>query len=96
DRNVLERMTAPLEHLLRNSVVHGIETPEERIKRGKRITGEIKIDLHREGTQLVVVVSDDGAGLNYAAIRKKAIERNLMPADAPLSDADVARFIFEP
>ncbi|MFX8696286.1 chemotaxis protein CheA, partial [Acinetobacter baumannii] len=49
DRNVLERMTAPLEHLLRNSVVHGIETPEERIKRGKRITGEIKIDLHREG-----------------------------------------------
>lgn len=96
DRNVLERMTAPLEHLLRNSVVHGIETPEERIKRGKRITGEIKIDLHREGTQLVVVVSDDGAGLNYSAIRKKAIERNLMPADAPLSDADVARFIFEP
>jgi chemosensory pili system protein ChpA (sensor histidine kinase/response regulator) len=96
DRNVLERMTAPLEHLLRNSVVHGIETPEDRIKRGKRINGEIKIDLHREGTQLVLVVSDDGAGLNYAAIRKKAIERNLMPADAPLADADIARFIFEP
>jgi chemosensory pili system protein ChpA (sensor histidine kinase/response regulator) len=96
DRNVLERMTAPLEHLLRNSVVHGIESPEVRAERGKAVSGEIRIELKREGTQLLVEVSDDGAGLNYAAIRTKAIERGLMPADARLSDADVARFIFEP
>jgi chemosensory pili system protein ChpA (sensor histidine kinase/response regulator) len=95
DRNVLERMTAPLEHLLRNSVVHGIESPEVRAERGKAVSGEIRIELKREGTQLLVEVSDDGAGLNYAAIRTKAIERGLMPADARLSDADVARFIFE-
>jgi chemosensory pili system protein ChpA (sensor histidine kinase/response regulator) len=96
DRNVLERMTAPLEHLLRNSVVHGIETPEERIKVGKRVTGEIHIMLRREGTQLVVDVADDGAGLNYEAIRRKAVERGLMPADASLPDEEVGRFIFEP
>ncbi|HET8883160.1 MAG TPA: Hpt domain-containing protein, partial [Solimonas sp.] len=82
DRNVLERMTAPLEHLLRNAIVHGIETPEVREARGKRPLGQIQINLWREGTQLYVEVRDDGAGLNYDAIRATAIKRGLMPADA--------------
>jgi len=95
DRNVLERMVAPLEHLLRNSVVHGIEKPERRKARGKPETGTIHVSLHREGTQLAIEVRDDGKGLDYAAIRKTAIERGVMAPDAKLRDQEVAMFIFE-
>lgn len=95
DRNVLERMVAPLEHLLRNSVVHGIEDPARRRAAGKPETGAIHVALHREGSQLAIEVRDDGQGLNYAAIRKTAIERGLMAADAELRDQEVAMFIFE-
>jgi chemosensory pili system protein ChpA (sensor histidine kinase/response regulator) len=96
DRNVLERITGPLEHLLRNSVVHGIEDPAERALAGKPAVGAINVRLSREGSQLLVEVADDGAGLNFAAIRAKAIQRGMMAADAQLSDDDLARFIFEP
>ncbi|HUR40405.1 MAG TPA: Hpt domain-containing protein [Verrucomicrobiae bacterium] len=95
DRNVLERMVAPLEHLLRNSVVHGIEKPDVRRAKGKPETGAIQINLHREGTQLAIEVRDDGKGLDYAAIRKTAIERGVMAPDARLRDQEVAMFIFE-
>jgi chemosensory pili system protein ChpA (sensor histidine kinase/response regulator) len=64
DRQVLERMMPPFEHMLRNAVAHGIEAPDERKKRGKNESGTITIALHREGWDVVVVVSDDGAGLN--------------------------------
>ena len=96
DRNVLERMTAPLEHLLRNAVVHGIEEPAARLAAGKAVVGVIRVQLKREGAQLVLEISDDGAGLDFAAIRSKAIERGLMAAEAELSDDALARFIFEP
>jgi chemosensory pili system protein ChpA (sensor histidine kinase/response regulator) len=96
DRNVLERMTAPLEHLLRNSVVHGIETPAERTAAGKEDIGVITVDLHREGSQLIIDLRDDGRGLNYAAIRETAIARGLLAAGTEVSDEDVARFIFAP
>ncbi len=95
DRNVLERMTAPLEHLLRNSVVHGIEEPALREKRGKQAIGAIRVSLRREGSQLVIEVQDDGQGLNYEAIRRTATERGLMTQGAQLRDAEVAMFIFE-
>ncbi|WP_020648541.1 hybrid sensor histidine kinase/response regulator [Solimonas variicoloris] len=96
DRNVLERMTAPLEHLLRNAVVHGVEAPDVRAARGKAPAGQIQINLWREGTQLYVEVRDDGAGLDYDAIRAIAIKRGLMPADAQVSDEQAAQFIFMP
>jgi len=96
DRNVLERMTAPLEHLLRNAVVHGIEDPATRTGAGKAGTGIIQIRLRREGSQLLVEVADDGGGLNFAAIRNKAVERGMMNAEAQLSNDALARFIFEP
>jgi chemosensory pili system protein ChpA (sensor histidine kinase/response regulator) len=96
DRHVLERITAPLEHLLRNAVVHGIEDPAERALAGKPVVGLIKLRLSREGAQLLVELSDDGRGLDFAAIRHKAIERGMMVAEAQLSDDDLARFIFEP
>lgn len=96
DRHVLERITAPLEHLLRNAVVHGIEDPAERALAGKPVVGTINLRLSREGAQLLVELSDDGRGLDFAAIRHKAIERGLMVDGAQLSDDDLARFIFEP
>lgn len=96
DRNVLERMTAPLEHLLRNAVVHGIEPPEVRIAAGKPARGSIEIKLSRDGAQLLIEVGDDGRGLDYAAIRDKAIERGLISGRVELAREALARFIFEP
>ena len=96
DRKVLERMTAPLEHLLRNAVVHGIEPPAQRDAAGKPTAGAITLTLRREGTQLAIEVDDDGRGLNYDAIRAKAIEHGRMHEGESLSDDAVAMFIFEP
>lgn len=96
DRNVLERMTAPLEHLMRNAVVHGIEDPQTRVEAGKGATGTVSVSLRREGTQLLVELRDDGKGLDFDAIRRTAIKRGLIPADAQVADEDIAQFIFEP
>src|SRR5690606_6738164 len=86
DRNVLERMTAPLEHLLRNAVIHGIEMPDQRESAGKSRAGRLTLSLRREGSQLYMELADDGRGLDLDAIRKTAIRRGLMPADAEISD----------
>src|SRR6202044_4050068 len=71
DRQVLERMLPPFEHMLRNAVVHGIETPDERTRRGKPPVGRILLELHREGAEAMVRLTDDGAGMNLEAIRAK-------------------------
>jgi chemosensory pili system protein ChpA (sensor histidine kinase/response regulator) len=96
DRQVLERMMPPFEHMLRNAVAHGIETPEERKKRGKNESGTITIALHREGSEVVVEVSDDGAGMNLKAIRDKGISVGLVRADQQLSDEDIMQLVLEP
>ncbi|MGH1471907.1 MAG: Hpt domain-containing protein [Cellvibrionaceae bacterium] len=93
DRSVLERMVAPLEHMLRNAVDHGIESAEDRIKAGKPESGRIVLSLGREGGDVLMRLADDGRGLNLERIREKAIERGLMAADAKLSDQDVMQFI---
>src|SRR5438874_327223 len=80
DRQVLERMLPPFEHMLRNAVVHGIETPEERVRRGKPDTGHILLELHREGAEVMVRLSDDGGGMNLGAIRQKAQAMGLIGA----------------
>ena len=95
DRNVLERMTAPLEHLLRNSVAHGLESPEARRKAGKPEEGTVQVALRREGSEMVLVVSDDGAGLDREAIRRRAEQRGLIQPGAMLADADLDRLILE-
>ncbi|MCL1634486.1 Hpt domain-containing protein [Luteimonas sp. SX5] len=95
DRNVLERMTAPLEHMLRNAVAHGLETPQQRRKAGKPEEGTVRISMRREGSEVVLEVADDGAGLNRQAIRKRAEERGLVRADAILADADLDTLILE-
>ncbi len=96
DRQVLERMMPPFEHMLRNAVAHGIETPEERKKKGKNEAGTITIALHREGSEVVVEVSDDGAGMNLKAIRDKGISLGMVRADQQLSDDDIMQLILEP
>jgi chemosensory pili system protein ChpA (sensor histidine kinase/response regulator) len=96
DRNVLERMTAPLEHLLRNAVIHGIEMPDVREQAGKPRQGRLKLTLWREGSQLYIELADDGRGLDLNAIRQTAIRRGLMPPDAEVSDDEAAQFIFVP
>ncbi|HET6654665.1 MAG TPA: Hpt domain-containing protein [Gammaproteobacteria bacterium] len=95
DRQVLERVLAPLEHMLRNSVVHGVEAPEERKRLSKPETGQITIGLHREGAEVVINIIDDGAGLNIEAIRNQAVARGLLEADAQLPENDIMQFIFE-
>ncbi|MEJ7745289.1 MAG: response regulator, partial [Luteimonas sp.] len=96
DRNVLERMTAPLEHMLRNAVAHGLESPAQRRKAGKPEEGVVRIAMRREGSEVVLEVSDDGGGLNRPAIRRRAEERGLVRADAILADADLDALILEP
>ncbi len=96
DRNVLERMTAPLEHLLRNAVIHGIERPDDRVAAGKAPSGQLRVALWREGTQLFMELTDDGRGLDLDAIRQTAIRRGLMPEDATVSDDEAAQYIFMP
>ncbi|MEJ0086794.1 MAG: Hpt domain-containing protein [Pseudomonadota bacterium] len=96
DRQVLERMMPPFEHMLRNAVAHGIEKPDDRKKAGKDESGTITIALHREGSEVVVEVSDDGAGMNLKAIRDKGISLGMVRADQQLSDEDIMQLVLEP
>jgi chemosensory pili system protein ChpA (sensor histidine kinase/response regulator) len=96
DRQVLERMLPPFEHMLRNAVVHGIEAPEQRVARGKPDTGRIELTLQREGAEVMVRVSDDGAGMNLQAIREKALALGLLQPGQSLSDEDAMQLILEP
>ncbi|MBA3581201.1 MAG: Hpt domain-containing protein [Gammaproteobacteria bacterium] len=93
DRSVQDRMLAPLEHMLRNAVFHGIETPEERRAADKNETGIIQVSIERDGSYIVMNVADDGRGIDPAIIRRKAIEKGLMAANDPRSDQEVMQFI---
>ncbi len=96
DRGVLDRMTPAFEHLLRNCVAHGIEAAEARTAAGKAASGEIVITLHQEGNDVSIEFRDDGAGLNIARIREKAIAQGLLGSDASLPDGEAANLIFTP
>ena len=96
DRNVLERMTAPLEHMLRNAVAHGLETPEQRRAAGKGDEGSVRIAIRREGSEVVLEVADDGRGLNRDAIRRRGEERGLIRPDSVLTNFDLDQLILEP
>ena len=95
DRNVLDRMTAPLEHMLRNALAHGLETPDERAQIGKPEEGTVRIQVSREASEVVIHVSDDGKGIDREAIRAKAIQRGLLIADAQISDRELYGFILQ-
>ena len=95
DRNILERITSPLEHMLRNAVDHGIEKSQERIESGKSRIGLITLEVLREGGEIVINLIDDGRGINVNAVRQKAIEQGLISAkDTSLKTLDIMQYIF--
>jgi len=96
DRGILDRILAPLEHLLRNAVSHGIESPRERSAAGKDKAGVILLSLMREGTDVLITVADNGAGLKLENIRRRAIEKGLLNSHAEISDNDLMQIILEP
>ncbi len=96
DRGILERMTPVFEHLLRNSVVHGIESPDERRAAGKDPSGVITIDVQQAGNEVSVVVRDDGRGLDRERVRQRGIERGLVGADQVLDEREIAQLVFTP
>ncbi len=95
DRGILERMIGPLEHMLRNAVSHGIEPSGTRRDHGKEGAGQITLELEREGTDILISISDDGRGMDVGAIRAKAIERGLLDPDAEILDSDILQFVLE-
>ena len=95
DRSVLDRMTAPIEHMLRNAIAHGLETPDERRTASKDAEGIARISVTREGSEVVLRMTDDGRGLDRKRIFEKAVERGLTTADAQLTDEQVYAFILE-
>ena len=94
DRSVLEKINAPLEHLLRNAVVHGIEDTEKRIQLSKPEIGQIKISLCQEGNEVIITLSDDGNGLNIQRIHEKAIQLGLIQEDDILDDDQIMSLIY--
>jgi two-component system chemotaxis sensor kinase CheA len=96
DKTVLEKIGDPLVHLVRNSIDHGIESPEVRIANGKSETGTIHLNAYHKGGNITVEIIDDGAGLNRDRILAKARERGLIGMDEEPSDERVHNFIFHP
>ena len=96
DRGVLERMAPAFEHLLRNSVAHGIEEAAQRVQAGKPVAGTITINLQHQSNEISVEFNDDGAGLDLQRIREKAVASGVAPDAFALSDGQVADLIFAP
>jgi len=96
DRQVLDKMLPPLEHMLRNAIVHGLEMPDVRQANGKPAMGRITIRLHREGSEMVIDVADDGSGLNVDAIRRKAYELDMLKPDTQVTDEEIMELILTP
>ncbi|AFI31354.1 Chemotaxis histidine kinase [Borrelia crocidurae str. Achema] len=98
DKSIIERLNEPLVHLIRNSIDHGIEPDEERVKAGKKAHGIIKLSAQQSGDSVIVVIEDDGRGLDKHKIIKRAIEKNIISEaiSSTLSDVDIYNLIFEP
>ena len=94
DKTMIERLGDPLVHLIRNAVDHGLETPEDRTRKGKPAQGTVRLEAVYAGTEVSISVIDDGAGLDASRIRKKALEKGLIAAEARLSDHELFQLIF--
>jgi two-component system, chemotaxis family, sensor kinase CheA len=96
DKTVVERLSEPLTHLIRNSIDHGIESPEKREAAGKDPVGQLRLRAEQRGSQVVIELADDGAGVNRERVLAKAIERGLVAQGAALSDEEIDELIFLP
>jgi two-component system chemotaxis sensor kinase CheA len=96
DRSIIERLSDPLTHIIRNSIDHGIEAPAKRLAAGKHEEGTIRLRAEQRGSRIVIEVLDDGAGINQERVLKKAQEKGLVSADAQLSDEAITNLIFLP
>lgn len=96
DKTVMEQISDPLVHLVRNALDHGIENVETRLAAGKPAQGTIKLDAYHQGGSIVVEVSDDGGGINRDAVFNKAVERGLIASHEDLTDTQVYDLLFEP
>lgn len=96
DKTIIERLSDPLTHILRNSIDHGIEAPADRAAAGKPETGTIHLSADHRGGRIVIEISDDGAGINRDRVFKKACEKGLVAPDSSLSDDEINNLIFMP
>jgi two-component system, chemotaxis family, sensor kinase CheA len=96
DKTVIEKLSDPLVHIIRNSIDHGIETPDEREKIGKPRTGEVRLSATQSGGSVLIKISDDGAGMDKEKIRAKAISMGLISENVELSDSEIYELIFAP
>nr|CAD6615746.1 chemotaxis protein CheA [Rhizobium sp. Khangiran2] len=96
DKTVIDKLAEPLTHMIRNAVDHGIETPEKREAAGKDPEGTIKLTAKHRSGRIVIELVDDGAGINRERVRQKAIDNDLIAADANLTDEEIDNLIFAP
>lgn len=96
DKTIIENLSDPLMHIIRNSIDHGIEYPEERVKAGKPKQGKILLKAYYSGTNVHIQIQDDGAGIDLVKIRDKAISKEIISADAVMSDREILNLIFLP
>jgi two-component system chemotaxis sensor kinase CheA len=96
DKTVIERLSEPLTHMIRNAIDHGLETPAERVAKGKPPEGTVRLSAEHRGGRIVIEVADDGRGIDRERVREKAIERGLISPNANLSDEETDNLIFVP
>lgn len=96
DRTVVDKISDPLVHMLRNAIDHGIETPEERTKIGKDSKGQIELQAYHEAGNIVIEITDNGKGLNKERLLKKAIDKGIVSAEQELSKEEIYKLIFHP
>ena len=96
DKTLVEQIADPLVHLIRNACDHGVEMPAERTASGKTPNGSVTLSARQEGNQILIMISDDGKGMDVNRIKAKAIEKGLITADQPMSERDIFNLIFEP
>jgi len=96
DKTVIEQLSDPLTHMIRNAIDHGVEIPAERVAAGKPEEGTIMLSAEHRGGRIVIEIADDGAGINRARVRQKAIEQGLIGVEQPMSDEDIDNLIFHP
>ena len=96
DKTVMEKISDPMVHLIRNSLDHGLETPEERVASGKSETGSVTLNAYHQGGNIVIEIIDDGRGLNTAKIKEKALANGLIEESDELTDDEINELIFRP